>query len=212
MHSRLQLYFGTFNQHILNIYKFSDELEHNFRIAEPVAVATTLEHVKTVFEAINMLGSANTIRAVILMEDNVADLPTNCPKDIEILSWTEFMFGTVEDFDMKLPGKPFSETDLTVLPFSSGTTGKAKGVHLCHKGIGANILQMSHSDLSIVGANKHTGQHEIAVGLLPFFHIYGLTCIMANNLFLGNKIVLLKKFEPLILRDMLLDHKVRKRN
>lgn len=47
------------------------------------------------------------------------------------------------------------------------------------------------------------------MGLLPFFHIYGMCVIMTSGLCRGAKIVTLPKFEPQIYASVLKKHKVK---
>ncbi len=62
--------------------------------------------------------------------------------------------------------------DLAVLQYTGGTTGLAKGVMLGHDNMGANVQQCS-AVLHTIG-----DEPEVFLGLLPFFHVYGLTvCI-----------------------------------
>ncbi|GAA1108716.1 4-coumarate--CoA ligase family protein [Kribbella jejuensis] len=77
--------------------------------------------------------------------------------------------------------------DLAVLPYSSGTTGAAKGVMLTHRNIATNISQ---AEVMIT-----LGQEERIIAILPFFHIYGLSVLMNLPLRLGATVVVLPKFE-----------------
>ncbi len=62
--------------------------------------------------------------------------------------------------------------DLAVLQYTGGTTGVAKGVMLGHDNMGANVQQCS-AVLHAIG-----DEPEVFLGLLPYFHVYGLTvCI-----------------------------------
>ena len=63
-------------------------------------------------------------------------------------------------------------TDVAALPYSSGTSGIPKGVMLTHRNLVANLAQMSSQGASLEG--------DITVGVLPFFHIYGMTVIMGG--------------------------------
>jgi len=75
----------------------------------------------------------------------------------------------------KTPFEPVSvdpKRDLAVLQYTGGTTGLAKGVMLGHDNMGANVQQCS-SVLHAIG-----DEPEVFLGLLPYFHVYGLTvCI-----------------------------------
>jgi len=77
--------------------------------------------------------------------------------------------------------------DLVTLPYSSGTTGFPKGVMLTHHNLVANICQAE--------ALHHVGQDERIIGVLPFFHIYGLTVIMNAVLHRGATVVTLPRFD-----------------
>ena len=75
-----------------------------------------------------------------------------------------------------LDGAPLAEQvpvdldDVVVLPYSSGTTGLAKGVMLTHRNLVANIEQT----LGTVTLDED----EAFVAVLPFFHIYGMQVLM----------------------------------
>jgi acyl-CoA synthetase (AMP-forming)/AMP-acid ligase II len=77
--------------------------------------------------------------------------------------------------------------DLVALPYSSGTTGLAKGVMLTHYNLVANILQTA--------AVQDFGELDTILGLLPFFHIYGMTVIMNLGLYVGATVVTMPRFD-----------------
>ena len=66
---------------------------------------------------------------------------------------------------------------VVVLPYSSGTTGRPKGVMLSHRNLVANVTQ--------AGAVAQITPEDVAIAFLPFFHIYGMTVLI--NLFLQQK-------------------------
>lgn len=78
-------------------------------------------------------------------------------------------------------------SDLVVLPFSSGTTGVPKGVMLTHRNLVANICQTL--------AVERPRPDDSVLGVLPFFHIYGMVCIMGLALRAGGTIVTMPRFE-----------------
>ncbi|MGH2749295.1 MAG: 4-coumarate--CoA ligase family protein [Actinomycetota bacterium] len=77
--------------------------------------------------------------------------------------------------------------DLAVLPYSSGTTGLPKGVMLSHHNLVSNICQF-------LGAQRIDSEDSF-IGLLPFFHIYGMTVIMNGGLRSGATIVTMPRFD-----------------
>ncbi|KAA8497344.1 4-coumarate--CoA ligase 2 [Porphyridium purpureum] len=82
---------------------------------------------------------------------------------------------------------PVSCDDIVVLPFSSGTTGMNKGVMLSHGNCIANLVQVAQVVPHEPG--------DVALAVLPFFHIYGLQVVMNALLARSVSIVTLPRFE-----------------
>ena len=81
--------------------------------------------------------------------------------------------------------------DVAVLQYTGGTTGVSKGAMLTHRNLVANVQQAI--DVFVQNPDQFTGRK--CVGALPFFHIYGLTCVMLFGIRLGVEQVLLPRFE-----------------
>ena len=77
--------------------------------------------------------------------------------------------------------------DVLALPYSSGTTGLPKGVMLTHRNLVANLAQCDFIDTSEPG--------DCTIGILPFFHIYGLVVILCMLLRRGVAVVTMPQFE-----------------
>ncbi|MGH3565895.1 MAG: 4-coumarate--CoA ligase family protein [Pseudonocardia sp.] len=77
--------------------------------------------------------------------------------------------------------------DHAVLPYSSGTTGTAKGVILTHRNLVANLCQIEPL-FKIVTETK-------ILAVLPFFHIYGMTVMMNNGIHNRSTVVTMPKFD-----------------
>jgi 4-coumarate--CoA ligase len=82
---------------------------------------------------------------------------------------------------------PVDLDDVVVLPYSSGTTGLAKGVMLTHRNLVSNIEQV----LGTVAV----GEDDAFVAVLPFFHIYGMQVLMNTGLRAGATIVTMPRFD-----------------
>jgi long-chain acyl-CoA synthetase len=81
--------------------------------------------------------------------------------------------------------------DVAALQYTGGTTGVSKGAMLTHRNLVANLQQTI--DVFVQDPAQFSGRK--CIGVLPFFHIYGLTCVMLFGLNLGIEQVLLPRFE-----------------
>ena len=85
---------------------------------------------------------------------------------------------------------PFDfEEDLALLQYTGGTTGFPKGVMLTHKNLIANTMMCD------AWLYKCEDGEEIVLGILPFFHVYGMTTVLILSVMKKNKMVLMPKFD-----------------
>ena len=82
-----------------------------------------------------------------------------------------------------------SESDLAVILYTSGTTGRPKGVMLTHK----NLYSSARTSYEMSIEN---GDYEpsTTIGVLPLAHIYGFTT-MNTNFLLGNSVDIFPTFD-----------------
>ena len=92
--------------------------------------------------------------------------------------------------------KMFDEHSVATIPFSSGTTGRAKGVMLSHRNLTSNILQtMAYEGKYLLPEHSRSGKRGTLLCPLPFFHIYGMTAGMCVPLFVGAKLIFMSSFD-----------------
>lgn len=96
------------------------------------------------------------------------------------------------------PNCPDDE-DLGVLLYTSGTSGKPKGVMLSHGNISSNIRQVQR------WAEFSTS--DVMLGVLPQFHSFGLTVLTLLPLTFGLKAVYTARFVPQKLVKLLREHR-----
>jgi acyl-CoA synthetase (AMP-forming)/AMP-acid ligase II len=96
-------------------------------------------------------------------------------------------------------------TDVAALPYSSGTSGIPKGVMLTHRNLVANLQQMQ-AITEVIDSNSRV------LGVLPFFHIYGMVVVMGGALRQGACIVSLPRFDLEQVLTVLQDHAIRMAN
>src|SRR5690606_7208879 len=82
------------------------------------------------------------------------------------------------------------QDDLALLQYTGGTTGSPKGVMLTHRNLIANTAMCE------AWMYKCEPGEEVVLGILPFFHVYGMTTVLVLSVSQGNKMVLVPKFDP----------------
>ncbi|KAL1877094.1 hypothetical protein VTK73DRAFT_8902 [Phialemonium thermophilum] len=88
-----------------------------------------------------------------------------------------------------------AKDDLAFVVYSSGTTGLPKGVCLTHRNMVANVVQFSYVDGSEYRPyGGLDGKGDKLLGVLPLFHIYGLTCLVLSPVALGWHTILMERF------------------
>nr|AGU68034.1 4-coumarate--CoA ligase [Strigomonas galati] len=76
--------------------------------------------------------------------------------------------------------------DVAFLPFSSGTTGTPKGVQLTNMNLVANLVCSSQLMCGL--------SDDRFLSVLPFFHIFGFTCIMCGGMVKGGTQICMAKY------------------
>ncbi|MAE63309.1 MAG: long-chain fatty acid--CoA ligase [Phycisphaeraceae bacterium] len=89
--------------------------------------------------------------------------------------------------------------DLAVILYTSGTSGRPKGVMLTHGNFRANV------DAAIEHAN--ITQADTFLGVLPQFHSFGLTALTLIPLRAGSRVVYTVRFTPRRLVDLIVEHR-----
>ncbi|KAI9456754.1 AMP binding protein [Russula earlei] len=88
----------------------------------------------------------------------------------------------------KFPASQANETQL--LCYSSGTTGKPKGVETTHRNL-TSVLPIFKAIQAPLLPRR-----DVVLGVLPYFHIYGAVLLILYPLFCGFPVVIMPKFDP----------------
>jgi long-chain acyl-CoA synthetase len=110
------------------------------------------------------------------------------PKEAEnVYSWKEL----IAKYPPNPPQVRVSFDDVAFLQYTGGTTGVSKGAMLTHANMSKQVQQILATDPASV-----RGGDEIAMGALPIFHSYGLSCIMNLTIYYAGTSVLLVRPTP----------------
>ncbi|MDP7008812.1 MAG: AMP-binding protein [Phycisphaerales bacterium] len=124
------------------------------------------------------------------------DMVGGLPEQINIISMDAMSFRGIPPVRRS---KKSSEEFLAALLYTSGTSGKPKGVMLSEKNIRSNVQQCC----AWSGFHKH----DSFLGLLPQFHSFGFTVTTMLPMVIGAKAMYSARFNPRKTFDLLRTHR-----
>ena len=170
----------------------ADELAFQLINSDAKAIVTTLDCLKVALAAAK---KAN------IPEDRVVLCGESRDPEHRIKHWTNIRKTSGASRYRRRKAAP--DTDLAFLVYSSGTTGLPKGVMLSHRNVISDILQIQGA----VGKWYSSGKDKM-LGVLPFFHIYGLTGLVQQPLHRGIELVVMPAFNLEVFLRTIQDHKI----
>jgi long-chain acyl-CoA synthetase len=122
--------------------------------------------------------------------------PEIIPEGVKIVELEKVRFKGVPP--LRWPGNP-TDDELAVLLYTSGTSGRPKGVMLTHGNLESNV----------VDAVQHAGltKADTFLGVLPQFHSFGLTILTLLPLRIGARVVYTARFVPRKIVSLIEEHK-----
>lgn len=118
------------------------------------------------------------------------------PKGVELIRMDQMDF---KKFPPVRWPKGAGDDQLGVLLYTSGTSGKPKGVMLTHGNVRSNVEQvLSYVDFTT---------SDVMLGVLPQFHSFGLTALTLLPLSAGIRVVYTAKFVPSKILKLMREHR-----
>jgi long-chain acyl-CoA synthetase len=102
----------------------------------------------------------------------------------------------------EVPAVDTADDELAVLVFTSGTAGLPKAAMLSHGNLLSNLEQIQ------AHPGREVRADDVALGVLPLFHIFGLNVVLALTLKAGGTVVLREQFHPVSAAKDLANHGV----
>ncbi|KAB2104381.1 putative 4-coumarate--CoA ligase 1 [Alternaria gaisen] len=168
-----------------------DELAYQLENSGAKALVTTKAFLNTALKAAEKVG---------IPSDRVILLGTEKDETHRCKHWTSIRKTSGA---LRYRRRRADPEDLAFLAYSSGTTGLPKGVMLSHRNIVADLLLAQGA----VG-NWYSSANDKFLGVLPFFHIYGLTGLVHQTLHRGIELVVMPAFDMETFLRTIQEHKI----
>ncbi len=164
------------------------ELVHQLTDSGARSVITTSALLDTVM---------SSVREAPCLEDVIVfgDATERDGDRIPVVSFTDLL-----DHDAVPVSLDVGLDELCALPYSSGTTGRSKGVQLTHRTLVSNITQ--------VASLAPFGEGDRVLAFLPMFHIFGFSVVSLCALSKGATLVVVPGFDPKTFLAAIQDHRV----
>ncbi|KAK8949902.1 4-coumarate--CoA ligase 1 [Platanthera guangdongensis] len=131
------------------------------------------------------------------------DVPDGCVPFADLLADGS---ESESESDYECDEEKFDPDDVVALPYSSGTTGMAKGVMLTHKGTVTSISQQIDGGDQNVHLYYHSG--DVMLCLLPMYHIYSLVTVLCCALRAKSAVLIVRKFDMKGMLELIERHRV----
>ncbi|GAA6060838.1 hypothetical protein JCM10212_005256 [Sporobolomyces blumeae] len=170
------------------------ELAHQIELATPGVILVGADLVDVAKEAAKMSGVDHKKLYVLPQAGG------QMPKNLGGLRSYEELKGSPKFKPVKFTEQQVKK-DLAFLPFSSGTTGKAKGVML-------SVYNITHCVQQTQKTKDLFDQKDIMLAVLPLSHIFGLIVTQILTLWRGGTMVIVPKFDLPLVLDLIQKHKI----
>ncbi|MEP6799634.1 MAG: long-chain fatty acid--CoA ligase, partial [Lapillicoccus sp.] len=101
------------------------------------------------------------------------------------------LMATEPDLDDEIA--PTNADDTACIIYTSGTTGRPKGAELTHFGL--------FMGASVGGQNFGASEEDVALAVLPFFHVFGLAAVLNTNICFGGTLSVVPRFDVAAVLD-----------
>lgn len=130
----------------------------------------------------------------IVAKDKHRDIPATP----DVFEWMD----VIKKYPATEPKVSIAFDSLASLQYTGGTTGVSKGVMLTYRNLMSNVQQVNSWFPDFDEGDI------IMLGVLPFFHSFGLTCVMNYTIWKGGTGVLIPRPEPKVILEAIHRHKI----
>ncbi|XP_059304098.1 4-coumarate--CoA ligase-like 9 [Lycium ferocissimum] len=151
--------------------------------ANPLSSTSELTHMTQLCKPLIAFATSST----------VSKLTSSFPLGVILLDSPEFKSMIQSPVYKPVSNPIIRQTDSAAILYSSGTTGKVKGVELTHRNLIALMASLYHNRFNNVPEGE-TPEQEVSFMTLPLFHVFGFFMII-RVVGLGETVVMMERFD-----------------
>ncbi|MFC0081252.1 class I adenylate-forming enzyme family protein [Aciditerrimonas ferrireducens] len=181
----------------VNAWWKGDELEYALADSgSSVAVVDSERHERLLAHYQNL----PQLRAVVVADEQRSGQPPTPVPGVETVAFADIR--TTPGGDVQLPDVPLAPDDDATIFYTSGTTGRPKGVVGTHRNMCTNLMSLfflnTRAQLRRAGevADVSEGGQNAYLLSVPLFHATGCHSILVANTAAGGKLVMMHHFDP----------------
>lgn len=179
------------------------ELAWLIQSSQPKAIVTTSTTLKTVHAAIEAI-TDDTLRNglkdvriyVVDLNPTASHSPSNSSS-----SWEQLLHNKPLNSPVSFSSEHECRQRTAVILWSSGTTGRSKGVLLSHHSLTTSVASLWHVYPTYNGEERF-------LGIAPFYHVFGLVCCLLLAPSAGSTIYCMPKFDFKTMLDFIAKYKI----
>ncbi|KAG9259122.1 uncharacterized protein F5Z01DRAFT_614670 [Emericellopsis atlantica] len=165
------------------------ELAWVLQSSRPRIIITATGCLQAMQSALDQQNDQAFARSVPVYPVNVGQDPYPAlPTQPSSQDWTRLLAKTPTG--IKQPRQFDPAARAAIILWSSGTSGRSKGVMLSHHALNFSVASIWHD------ADFYRAQHERWLGFVPFFHVYGLLNLFLVAIPTGSTVYTMASFNP----------------
>jgi len=161
----------------VNPRRTADELAHQLNDSGAKCLITASQFSEKALAAVHRSEGRSNVREIFAFDHAGGALP-----------FVELFESVMEPSEAPTNALIDPRNDLAALPYSGGVADSPKGVMRTHYSLVANLCQFD--------AVSRVDESDVVIGVVPFFHTYGMFTLMMHALRRGASVVTLPRFDP----------------
>ncbi|XP_021775946.1 4-coumarate--CoA ligase-like 9 [Chenopodium quinoa] len=132
--------------------------------------------------------------SVIFAVSSISSKVNSCSSDVPVILLDSPEFESMLTYRVTRPRVTIPQSNSAVILYSSGTTGRVKGVELTHRNFIALLAGLHHRRMKAIEEEEGNKTRAISLFFLPLFHVFGFFMLL-RAVAMAETLVLMARFD-----------------